>query len=153
MQVGDAWEFRVLRIPLIGEMAVRLAPAASVRHMVRKSFARHDRIPTHLLADTARILRSGPDSAALRREMLRVERAVDWTQTERDLHLIRCPTLILWGDLDRFLPVHLAARFADEITHAEVHVLAGAGHSVHEDSRREAYPLLNRFLRGSPAAG
>ena len=35
----DVWEFRVLRWPGVGELATRLTSAASVRHMLRKSFA------------------------------------------------------------------------------------------------------------------
>jgi pimeloyl-ACP methyl ester carboxylesterase len=43
LDVADVWEFRLLRQPLIGELATRFTSVAPARHMMRKSFARPDR--------------------------------------------------------------------------------------------------------------
>jgi hypothetical protein len=64
--------------------------------MLRKSFVHPDRMPGEdLIRAAARQMRSGPDAAALRRDLLRVERAVRWADTERALDRVQCPTLIL----------------------------------------------------------
>jgi pimeloyl-ACP methyl ester carboxylesterase len=115
---------------------------AASSHMMRKSFARPDRIPHHLIADAARLMRTEP----LRRDMLRVERTVDWAQTERDLYLVTCPTLILWGELDRYFPVRLLDRFLERLPAAEAHVVGGAGHSLHDDTPELVHRLLSTFL-------
>jgi pimeloyl-ACP methyl ester carboxylesterase len=147
LAVPDVWEFRVIRWPVVGEVATRFTSKASVRHMLRKSFAHPDRLPPDaLLAAAAHDLRSASDAAALRRDMLRVERGVDWTSTEQALGSVRCPVLILWGDRDRYLPVDLLPRFTANLPHAEAHVLKGAGHSLHDDAPDLAYPLLTAFL-------
>lgn len=146
IDVRDVWEFRLLRLPLIGEISTRLTSTSSVRHMMRKSFTHQERIPRHLLVDVAQAMRSGPHAAALRRDMLRLERTVRWTDTERDLDQVSCPTLILWGDSDRYFPVHQVERLTSRLTAAEVHVLPGCGHSLHDDCPDQTYPLLSRFL-------
>jgi pimeloyl-ACP methyl ester carboxylesterase len=147
LDVADVWEFRLLRQPVIGELATRFASAASLRHMMRKSFAHPDRIPSGTaLREAARMMRSAPDAAALRRDMLRVERQVRWTDTERDLHQVLCPTLILWGDRDRYLPVRLLDRFTRRLPDVESHVLPGCGHSLHDDCPDKVYPRLTGFL-------
>ena len=143
LDVADTWEFRLLRQPLIGELATRCASTASVPHMLRKSFARRAQMPGDaLLREAARQMRTG----AARRDLLRVERAVNWSATERDLPRVRCPTLILWGDRDRYLPARLLPRFTGRLPDVEAHVLAGCGHSLHDDCPERVDPLLTRFL-------
>jgi pimeloyl-ACP methyl ester carboxylesterase len=126
---------------MIGELATRYASAASVRHMLRKSFARPERMPGDaLLRGAAQEIRSG------RRDLLRVERAVRWADTERDLPLVRCPALILWGDRDRYFPVRLLPRFTGRMPAVDARVLTGCGHSPHDDCPERVDPLLTRFL-------
>jgi 4,5:9,10-diseco-3-hydroxy-5,9,17-trioxoandrosta-1(10),2-diene-4-oate hydrolase len=153
VRARDAWEFRILRWRGIGEMVARSTSTASVRHMVRKSFANRARMPGRpLIEGVADRLRSGPDAAGLRRDMLRVERHVTWDRTERDLDRVTCPTLILWGDRDRYLPVRLLARFTTNLPHAETHTITGAGHSLHDDAPEYVDPLLDAFLGVEPPA-
>lgn len=147
LNVTDVWEFRLLRRPLIGELATRFTTPAFVRHMMRRSFAHPDRMPAGALSrEAAQQLRSGPGAAALRRDLLRVERSVRWSDTERDLDRVRCPTPILWGDRDRYFPVQLLNTFARRLPTAEIHTLPGCGHSMHDDCPEQTYPLLTRFL-------
>ena len=57
------------------------------------------------------------------------------------------PTLLLWGAEDPFAPVAGAHRLAAEIPHAELEVIAGAGHFVVEDRPDEYAAALTAFLR------
>jgi pimeloyl-ACP methyl ester carboxylesterase len=50
------------------------------------------------------------------------------------LHRLTMPTLILWGELDRLLPVGQAAVWAELIPNAETRILAGVGHLPFEES-------------------
>jgi pimeloyl-ACP methyl ester carboxylesterase len=59
---------------------------------------------------------------------------------------VRCPTLILWGERDRYLPVGLLEKFSRRLPAAEIHTFPACGHSLHDDCPEQAYPLLNRFL-------
>ncbi len=147
LDVPDVWEFRLLRRPLIGQIATRYTSVASVRHMLRKSFVHPDRMPgQELVRAAARQLRCGPDAAALRRDLLRIERAVRWAHTERDLDRVQCPTLILWGERDRYFPARLLARFTSRLPNVEAHTLGGCGHSLHDDCPEQVHPLLTPFL-------
>jgi pimeloyl-ACP methyl ester carboxylesterase len=61
------------------------------------------------------------------------------------LHRITMPTLILWGDADRLIPVEQAAVWADLIPNAEVKILPGVGHLVFDESR-EALDAVAEFV-------
>jgi pimeloyl-ACP methyl ester carboxylesterase len=63
----------------------------------------------------------------------------------RWLHRLTMPTLILWGDADRLIPVEQAARWGKLIPGAEVKTLPGVGHLIFDESR-EAVDALAGFV-------
>jgi pimeloyl-ACP methyl ester carboxylesterase len=62
------------------------------------------------------------------------------------LHRISAPTLILWGDRDRLIPVEQASVWASLIPAAEVEILPGVGHLLFNESP-EAVEAVARFAR------
>ena len=55
------------------------------------------------------------------------------------------PTLLLWGDADRLIPVEQAAVWAELIPGAEVRTLPGVGHLMFDESR-EAVDAVGSFV-------
>jgi pimeloyl-ACP methyl ester carboxylesterase len=151
LDVPDVWEFRLVRLPLVGELAVRLMSRGSVLHMLRKSFADRGRVPEDRVADYLRMMRAPHGWAARIRDMLRVERSVRWTATERDLRRVSAPVLLLWGSADRYFPVRLVDRFTARLPNVTAHIVPGGGHSLHDDRPDETYALLAPFLAGDRA--
>jgi pimeloyl-ACP methyl ester carboxylesterase len=70
----------------------------------------------------------------------------------RWLHRVRMPTLLLWGDADRLIPVEQAAVWADLLPEAEIRRLPGVGHLIFEESR-EALDAIADFVAASSVAG
>ncbi len=63
------------------------------------------------------------------------------------------PTLLIWGEDDEFAPVAGAHRFKQEIPHAELVVVEGAGHFVWSDAAQRCRQALLDFLSPSAAPG
>jgi pimeloyl-ACP methyl ester carboxylesterase len=63
----------------------------------------------------------------------------------RWLHRVTMPTLILWGEADRLLPVEQAPVWAELIPEAEVRTLPGVGHLLFDESR-EAVEAVGDFV-------
>jgi pimeloyl-ACP methyl ester carboxylesterase len=64
---------------------------------------------------------------------------------DRWLHRLRMPTLILWGEADRLIPVQQAPIWAQLIPGAELRTLPGVGHLIFDESR-EAVDALGAFV-------
>jgi len=60
---------------------------------------------------------------------------------------IRAPTLVLWGEADRLVPITLGRTLAAGIPRAAFLSVPGAGHSVQEEAPDEVNRLLIRFLK------
>ena len=56
------------------------------------------------------------------------------------------PTLIVWGDADRLIPVGQAAEWEAELPKATITTFAGAGHLLF-DERADAVAAVAEFVR------
>lgn len=65
---------------------------------------------------------------------------------QRRLHRISCPTLLIWGEDDRYVPTRYAELFADGIKESEVSTITGAGHHPHIEQESLVAGEVNRFL-------
>ena len=71
-----------------------------------------------------------------RRGMLDLYRSFDLDELrpyEPKLAALEVPTLILWGQLDEYLPAEFASRFADRIPGSKIVMLEGVRHFLFED--------------------
>ena len=59
---------------------------------------------------------------------------------------VHVPTLILWGDNDRIVPVSAGERIADAMPDARLEIIAGAGHLPHIERSNEVIPLLQQHM-------
>jgi valacyclovir hydrolase len=63
------------------------------------------------------------------------------------LDQVRCPTLIMHGDEDDVVPVAHAYELNRLIRGAELHILHGAGHTLHRERHQELMEMIGSFLQ------
>jgi proline iminopeptidase len=63
-----------------------------------------------------------------------------------ELPKIRCPTLVIGGELDPITPVADSRDIAAAIPQAEVRIFDGAGHGVFRDQPEEAVAVIREFV-------
>jgi pimeloyl-ACP methyl ester carboxylesterase len=72
---------------------------------------------------------------------------VGLTGKEDELANLTCPTLILWGENDPYLPVEVAERLNDAIPTSSLAVLPGCSFLLPEDAPETIAPLAFDYLR------
>ena len=154
-EVAAIWPDKVKRLALIAPFGLFDARQPAADPWAQKQ----DDIPA-LLTHTPEIYRalkqmpSGANSIEWPIEQTRAAEAaarIFWplgnTRLERRLPLIKAPTLILWGAEDRLLPPSFAAVVARAIgDHAEMELIAGAGHLAELDKPDEVAAAIQRFM-------
>jgi pimeloyl-ACP methyl ester carboxylesterase len=65
---------------------------------------------------------------------------------KKHIHRLRMPTLIVWGQEDRLIPVAYGREFADRIREARLEQIPGAGHLLHLEQPEAVVQLVDRFL-------
>lgn len=116
---------------------------------IRQMFANPDRLPRagYLAAadEFMRIYRKGRARMALlsaMRGLIADDPAAFWRRARQ----IAVPTLIVWGQEDRLVPVGLGERLANTIPDAELVVLPGVGHVPQFELPEETRQLVLGFL-------
>ena len=59
---------------------------------------------------------------------------------------VQAPTLVLWGENDRIVPVSAGERIAEAMPNARLEVIAGAGHLPHIEKPDAVIPLLQQHM-------
>ena len=62
------------------------------------------------------------------------------------IHLVKCPTLLIWGDLDTATPIEDARRMEELIADAGLVVCEGAGHFTYAEQPVKANGALKAFF-------
>ncbi|HEV8447252.1 MAG TPA: alpha/beta hydrolase [Gemmatimonadaceae bacterium] len=124
-----------------------LGAAPLVRELLERSVAAPDKMPDHLVA---RYMAPYVGQEGLN-HLLSLARAVDGEDMlDVELGQLDCPTLIVWGDQDRFLSPKMADRLADTIPGSRLVRLPGTGRLVPEEAPET---LANMILEFVGAAG
>jgi pimeloyl-ACP methyl ester carboxylesterase len=153
-ELAAIWPERVRRLALIAPFGLFKADDPATDPWAQKA----DDVPALLTAnpETYRRLKempAGANSIEWPIEQVRAAEAaarIFWplgnTGLIRRLPLIKAPTLILWGELDRLMPTSYAATIASAITGStETVIIPGAGHLAELDRPDEVAAAVVRF--------
>jgi pimeloyl-ACP methyl ester carboxylesterase len=91
-------------------------------------------------------------AAATHRAILRTVRHWDADRISRDAHLIRKPTLLLWGDNDPEIPLADGERLQEEIPGSRLIVFKSCGHLPHEEYPKEFVEIVSDFGKSVKSA-
>ncbi|MFN2492558.1 MAG: alpha/beta fold hydrolase [Pyrinomonadaceae bacterium] len=87
-------------------------------------------------------------TAGAHRAIIRTVRRWDAERVSREVHLITQPTLVVWGDSDREVPLHDGEHLQSEIPNARLIVFRDCGHLPHEEYPQEFTKVVSEFALG-----
>lgn len=100
----------------------------------------------HLIDDTRVANVQRPLSAAdAHRSLLATSRNWSATRVERDAQYINQPTLIVWGEDDKVIPIENGYKLHEAILHSQMVVLRNCGHIPQEEKADLFTDLVGRF--------
>jgi len=117
---------KIWRTPFLGEFAMGLTSKRTLRLISRESNATPGPLPKELIDDAMSHFDLGTQRAILR--LYRSSPSKVLAQTGKDVGNITCPTLVLWGEKDPYIPARFADAYAEAIPNATAERIADAGH-------------------------
>jgi pimeloyl-ACP methyl ester carboxylesterase len=136
--------FRVARWPLVGPLCLAFRGRALTERLLRSTYADPGKV-TAADVDQYYAPVALPGYGRALRAALR-EFRFDGLGGGR-LERIAAPTLVLWGDDDRWVSESLGRLMARQIPRSAFLLLRHAGHSVQEEAPAEVNHLLIQFLK------
>ena len=137
---------RMVRLPLVGDIVTPLFLGS--RWFVRKRMEdvyRRLRIPVdeHKVAARHHSL-AAADS---QRAMIRTVRRWSANRIFRDAHLIRQPTMLMWGEDDVHIPLAEGFRLRDEMPNARLVVFRDCGHLPPQEYPKQFVGMVSEFCK------
>lgn len=143
---GGNLAFTVLRMPVIGPLASQMAQRSLVERSLRQSVA-NQAIVTPAAIDRYWELARLPENRVATRERF----ALPWTQfTAAEVAAIKVPTLVMWGEEDRLIPLAAARWYANTLPNARLVTYPGIGHLPMEEAPDRSANDLARFVDSLP---
>lgn len=143
---GVRWPgvLKIARWPFLGALATSFRARWVTRRILRSTFADPSKA-TEADVDQYYAPVPAPDFGRALRGVLR-EFTFDSFRDGR-LSRVQTPTLILWGDADRWISVSDGTRFARELPRSEFVLVSHAGHDAAEEAPDQVNRALLDFLK------
>lgn len=135
-----------LRSPVLRRVAFELVPPRiSVTSLLKQVYYRADRIKPETVDEYVGCV----ESEGARNALIRTAESIippDVDQLIGSYRQISVPTLIIWGEHDRIVPISLGERLSKDIPSAEFKVIPDCGHAPQEELPEETLAVVSRFL-------
>lgn len=142
-------EFKLLRFfgsPVLGDVVSPLLIGSRrlLRQRMKRVYDRHAWVMDERRVDARHLpLRA----ARTHRAIINTVRRWDAERISRDAHLITQPTLLLWGENDREIPLADGERLHAEIPGSRLIVFLNCGHLPHEEYPEAFTNVVNDFVK------
>jgi len=135
--------FRMARWPLVGRVVLALRGRGFTARLLRSTYFDPRKV-TEADVDQYYAPVAQPEYG---RALLGALRQFRFDALEGRLDRIAAPTVVLWGEQDRWVPVGLGRALAAGITRSAFVSVPLAGHSVQEEAPGDVNHLVIRFLK------
>jgi 4,5:9,10-diseco-3-hydroxy-5,9,17-trioxoandrosta-1(10),2-diene-4-oate hydrolase len=135
---------RLFGSPIIGDVLSPLVVGSRrlLRLRMKRVYDRHSWVLDERRVDARHLpLRT----RGAHRAIIRTVRRWDAERVSRDAHLLTQPTLLLWGDTDREVPLSDGEHLHEEIPHSRLVVFRECGHLPHEEYPESFTKLVVEF--------
>lgn len=141
------WHIKLLKTPFVGWLSIHLLPGkSSTKRVLRYVYSNRSLITREQVAAYSKPIKS----AGARQALLHTARQAipanieELTSRYKDISV---PTLIVWGEDDKVIPLKIGEMLAEAIPDSKLEVLQGVGHAPHEEAPEKAIPLIVEFLQ------
>jgi pimeloyl-ACP methyl ester carboxylesterase len=148
-QLRKSWYFFFFDLPELPEAVVRADHWHFFRHFLR------DARPAYTPEEIDRYVEawSQPKAATTMINYYRSSVRQSPKRAEAQLRPVQAPTLVIWGQRDRYLGAELAEPDPDDVPNLDrVERLPDASHWVHHDEHERVTELLAEFFAAAPPA-
>jgi pimeloyl-ACP methyl ester carboxylesterase len=137
--------FRIMAMPGINRIATVITPRSIVERSLRRSVSKGDYINDAEIDLYWELLRHpGNRDATVKRFGQRSTRMVNSARPLPDLARA-IPTLIIWGDEDKLVPVSAAPWFAEQYRNSTTRIFKGVGHIPMQEVPEESAKAVDQW--------
>ena len=137
--------FKLAKIPILSSLFLYVTPKILILKNLKEVYADDTKISDELLTRYHNmVLRVGNRQAFVDRA--KADFKLDVKKNTNKLKRIQIPTLLIWGALDRWIPLDNGKRMDFLIPNSKLVVIPNSGHVPMEEHPKESLKILKSFL-------
>ena len=134
---------KIAQIPVLNNLLTFITPRFIVKASVENVYADKTKVTESLVDRYFELtLRTGNRQALIDRMTTKFD-----TIESNRIKNIKQPTLLLWGEQDKLIPVNNAYRFHDDLPNSTLVILKNSGHVPMEESPKKSLKAVLQFLK------
>jgi pimeloyl-ACP methyl ester carboxylesterase len=138
--------FRMLDMPLVSHLGVRMVPpAVQTRIALQIAYLDNSKIDDEEVETYAAPLRTAAGKHAIIHSARQIM-PEGLEEISRRYESIELPTLIVWCDHDRIVPLDVGLKLRRTLPNASLRIVEGCGHMPHEEQPAATLSLIQGFL-------
>ena len=139
--------FRLVQVPMVGDLGMALVPPeVQASQGLRLAYYNKDKISEQDVAEYAHTL----DSPAAKHALMKtIEKIVpdNIDELASRYKTIKIPTLIVWCQQDKVVPVTMGLRLREEMPSSELALFTECGHMPQEEKPEETVAAIQAFFK------
>ena len=140
--------FRLLDVPLVSQLGVRMVPpAVQTRVALKIAYLDDSKIDPEEVETYAAPLKTAAGKHAIIHSARQIV-PEDIAKLSERYKTIALPTLILWCDHDRIVPLEVGLKLRRTLPNSTLRLIDGCGHMPQEEQPASTLELLRGFLGG-----
>lgn len=140
--------FDLIQLPVIGDLSVAvIPPEVQIEQALRLAYEQESAVTDDAIARYAAPLHTAGGKHAVI-ESIRNIMPQDVETLARQYPSIDVPTLVVWCDNDRVVPLELGKRLADNMPRAHLWLVRGCGHAPQEEKPAETLEIIRGHAQG-----
>lgn len=141
--------FDLIQLPVIGDLSMSMIPPdVQIEQALRLAYEQEAAVTEEAIARySAPLATTGGRHAVM--ETIRNIVPDNIETIARQYPNITAPSLIVWCDRDRVVPIELGRRLAANMPNAGLRIVRGCGHAPQEEKPAETLEIIKAHLRGA----
>jgi pimeloyl-ACP methyl ester carboxylesterase len=146
------WHLKLLRTPILGWIALHILPAKTAARMILKQayYDKNKITENQVEAYAGPIAAKGGRHALLQTAKQAIPGNID--EITAKYKSICVPTLILWGQQDKVIPLEIGEQLRRDIPNSRLEIIDKTGHVPQEEVPGKVFPLILEFMK-NPNSG
>lgn len=136
----------LVAFPGIGPIARRFSPRILVERNIRQVYGDPRQITSQIVDRYYELMMRANNRFAMVETFRRISAWARDPHLSKAVSKVRCPTLLMWGERDRWVPKRLIARWQQDIPQLELKLYPGVGHMPMEEIPLETARDAHAFL-------
>jgi pimeloyl-ACP methyl ester carboxylesterase len=144
--------FRMLQMPLVSQLGMRMVPpAVQVKAALQMAYYDESKIGDEEVEVYTAPLRTAAGKHAIIHSARQIE-PEGLEELSRRYNEIELPTLILWCDHDRIVPLDIGLKLRRSMPNSTLRIVRACGHMPQEEQPTHTLSLIRDFLSRTPAS-